>query len=155
MSDPLIDHFISQWKFLRGLTQDLLETLSQGEMTRAPNTSVGPWWKQFRHVARVQENYLDAIETGIVKFGFEGTSYQGHESKEELQKYLQRIDDRLYGLLQTETRQPEIDWFGQKLPTAKHLLCLADHELLHHGQWILYARILGQKMPSSWKVWGV
>ena len=155
MSDPLIDHFISQWKFLRGLTRDLLETISQDEMARAPDPSVGPWWKQFRHVARVQENYLTGIETVTVKFGFEGTTYQGGESKAELQKYLQRMDNRLYAFLQTEIRQPEIDWFGQKMPIAKHLLCLADHELLNHGQWILCARILGKKMPPSWQAWGV
>ena len=155
MTDPLIDHFISQWKFLRGLTRDLLETISQEDIVRAPSTSVGPWWKQFRHVARVQENYLNAIETGAAQFGFEGTTYRGRESKAELQHYLQRMDDRLNALLQSEIRQSEIDWFGKKLPVARHLLNLADHELLHHGQWILYARILGKQMPPSWKVWGV
>ena len=155
MSDLLIDHFISQWKFLRGLTKDLLESISQEEMVHGPNASVGPWWKQFRHVGRVQENYLNAIETGAVKFGFEGVTYGGRESKEELWKYLQGLDDRLYSLLQTEIRQPDIDWFGKKVSIAKHLLYLADHELVHHGQWILYARLLGKQMPQSWKVWGV
>jgi uncharacterized damage-inducible protein DinB len=145
MRDPLIDHFKSQWKFLRGLTNDLLESISQEEMVRSPGTSVGPWWKQFRHVGRVQENYLNAINTGAVKFGFENTTYRGHDSKEELQKYLRTLDDRLNSLLQTEIRQPDIDWFGKKVTIAKHLLYLADHELLHHGQWILYARLMGRR----------
>ena len=155
MADPLNDHFLSQWKFLRGLTQDLVESISQEELVITPHASVGPWWKQFRHVARVQENYLNAIETGTVKFGFEGATYQSRESKSELQNYIQRMDARLHALLQTEMRNTEINWFGKKLAVAKHLLNLADHELLHHGQWILYARILGKKMPPSWKVWGV
>ena len=151
MTDPLVDHFISQWKFLRGLTKDLLESISQEEMVRAPNASVGPWWKQFRHVGRVQENYLNAIDTGAVKFGFENTTYRGRESKEELQKYLQRLDDLLNSLLETEIRQRDIDWFGKKVTIAKHLLYLADHELLHHGQWTLYARLMGSKLPPGWK----
>src|SRR4051812_20156182 len=116
MSDPLIAHFVSQWKFLRGLTQDLLESISQAEMARSPDANVGPWWKQFRHVGRVQENYLNAIDSGAVKFGFENTTYHSRESKAELQKYLQRLDDRLHALLRTEIRRQDIDWFGKKLP---------------------------------------
>jgi hypothetical protein len=122
MSEPLIDHFISQWKFLRSLTQDLLKTILQEELIHAPNASLGPWCKQFRHVARVQENYLNAIETGTVKFGFEDTTYQGRESKEGPQKYLQRMDDRLYALLQTEIRQPEYRLVRREIAYCKSLV---------------------------------
>ncbi|HEY7221138.1 MAG TPA: hypothetical protein VH985_22390, partial [Candidatus Binatia bacterium] len=80
MSDPLIDHFVAQWKFLRDLTKDLFESISQEEMERSPKANVGPWWKQFRHVGRVQENYLNALDTGAVKFGFEDATYRGRES---------------------------------------------------------------------------
>jgi uncharacterized damage-inducible protein DinB len=83
MPDPLMDHFASQWKFVRDLTRDLLESIPQEEMTRSPIASVGPWWKQFRHIGRVQENYLNAIESGAVKFGFEDAAYRGGESKAE------------------------------------------------------------------------
>lgn len=89
MSDPLIDHFISQWKFLRGLTTDLLNTIAQEDLEHRPDASVGPWWKQFRHVGRVQENYLYAIETGAVKFDFANTTYRGDNAKPDLQEYLQ------------------------------------------------------------------
>lgn len=124
-------------------------------MVRSPDAIIGPWWKQFRHVGRVQENYLNAIDTGVVKFGFENATYHGGKSQEELRKYLQRLDDRLNLVLQTQIQRREIDWFGKKLPVAKHLLYVADHELLHHGQWIIYARLMKKKMPASWKLWGV
>jgi len=29
------------------------------------------------------------------------------------------------------------------------------HEILHHGQWILYARLLKKQFPPGWKAWGV
>jgi uncharacterized damage-inducible protein DinB len=29
------------------------------------------------------------------------------------------------------------------------------HETLHHGQLILYARLLGKTLPPGWKAWGV
>jgi uncharacterized damage-inducible protein DinB len=48
-----------------------------------------------------------------------------------------------------------IDWFGEPKSVGEHLMCLADHELLHHGQWIVYRRLLGGAFPKSWDQWGV
>ena len=53
-----------------------------------------------------------------MKFGFENATYRGRESKEELQKYLQRLDDGLNSLLETEICQRDIDWFGKKVTIA-------------------------------------
>jgi len=32
---------------------------------------------------------------------------------------------------------------------------MADHETLHHGMFVVYARLLGRNFPSSWKTWGL
>jgi hypothetical protein len=37
----------------------------------------------------------------------------------------------------------------------QHLMRMLAHETLHHGQWILYARLLEKKLPPGWKAWGV
>jgi uncharacterized damage-inducible protein DinB len=154
MSRDLIEHFGSQWHFVRGLTRDLLESLSDQELTATPGLSLGCWWKQFRHMGRVQENYLEAIETRTVRFGIEGTSYSAGPSKGNLLKYLAGLDFRLMNYLQGDI-DLKIDWFGEQKSLAQHLMYLADHEVLHHGQWIVYRKQLGGGFPASWSTWGL
>ena len=155
MNDPLLLHFQNQWKFVRGLTLDLLQSIPDAQFESSPGRDLGPWWKQFRHVGRVQENYLDAMSSGTVKFGFAGATYQLGPSKLELEKYLKHLDNRLHALLQEGGCCKTVDWFGEPKPVACHLLCLADHEILHQGQWIAYCRIFGGTFPESWGAWGI
>ncbi len=106
-------------------------------------------------MGRVQENYLEAVSKGIVKFGVEGTSYTGGPSKQALIRYLARLDERLNSLLDRDHQAISIDWFGEKKSLAQHFLYLADHEVLHHGQWIVYRKQLGGKFPKSWSAWAL
>jgi hypothetical protein len=48
-----------------------------------------------------------------------------------------------------------INWDDDNIGVFQHLMRMAAHEILHHGQWILYARLMGKTMPPSWKAWGV
>lgn len=154
-SDPLLHHFHHQWKHIRRLTHDLLLALSEGELTASPGGELGPWWKQFRHVGRVQENYLQALDSGTIDFGIEGTTYAGGVSKEALGDYLVQLDRRLQAFLDGGFPRQTVNWFGRPKPVAEHLLLMADHETLHHGQWIAYRKLLGGAFPKSWAVWGV
>ena len=155
MDDPLLLHFMNQWRFVRGLTLDLLRSIPNDQLERSPGNDLGPWWKQFRHIGRVQENYLDAMISGTVKFGFEGASYRSGPSNADLAIYLRHLDNRLNSLIQTGRHCKTVDWFGKPKSVGSHLLCLADHEILHHGQWITYRRMLGGNFPESWRAWGL
>jgi uncharacterized damage-inducible protein DinB len=155
VNDLLLSHFESQWKLLRGLSRDLLLSLSDDELKMSPGANLGPWWKQFRHVGRVQENYLNALATGTMKFGFEGTSYTGDPSNRSLDAYLERLDRRLAALIKDGSTREAVNWFGEPKSVDQHLLYLADHELLHHGQWIVYRKFLGGPFPKSWHLWGL
>jgi len=154
MSRDLLEHFRLQWSFVRGLSGDLLESLSDEELLSTPSDSLGSWWKQFRHMGRVQENYLEAVETGTVRFGIEGCSYSGGPSKVNLQKYLAGLDSRLMTCLKGDTGM-KIEWFGEQKSLGQHFMCLADHEVLHHGEWIVYRKQLGGSFPASWSTWGL
>lgn len=151
----MINHFKSQWRFVRGLTIDLLESLSEEKLLKTPAPSLGAWWKQFRHVGRVQENYIEAIGTKKVKFGYESGSYKGGASKEKLKEYLQNLDEKLFSMLDKTSEDVEIDWFGEQKKLATHLMYLSDHEVLHHGQWVVYQKLMGGVFPQSWDVWGL
>ena len=155
MNDCLIDHFTSQWRFVRSLTNDLLESILDEDLLKTPALALGPWWKQFRHMGRVQENYLQAIDTGTVRFGFEGTSYKDGAAKNKLKEYLGNLDKRLNTVVESGKETSAINWFGERKSLAQHLLCLADHEILHHGQWIVYQKQLGGNFPPSWSAWGL
>lgn len=150
--NDLLTHFRAQWRVTRALTRDLLESLSDAELLFTPSPALGCWWKQFRHVGRVQENYIDAISTGVVSFGFQGTTYAGGPSKTKLLSYLSALDERLESQLHAERW---IDWFGEQKCLAEHLMCLAEHEVLHHGQWISYRAQYGGTFPASWSTWGL
>jgi uncharacterized damage-inducible protein DinB len=154
-SNELTSYFLTQWSFLRGLTIDLLLELNEQELTLSPHPTLGPWWKQFRHIGRVQENYISAIRTGQVDFSIQSATYHGGASKTALIAYLRKLDDELLNLISSKNESFTIDWFGEQKPLCNHLLHLCDHETLHHGQWVTYRSILGGQFPKSWAVWGL
>jgi uncharacterized damage-inducible protein DinB len=155
MNKELIQRFESEWRFARGLTRDLLESLEPHELAFTPGANLGPFWKHFRHLGRVQENYLQAIETGRVAFGFDNTTYRGDASRQPLVDYLDRVDQRLTHALMTLDATQRIDWFGGSVDAYTHFTRMADHEILHHGIFVVYVRLLGRSFPRSWAAWGL
>jgi uncharacterized damage-inducible protein DinB len=155
MADDLTIRFQAKWAFARGLTRDLLQFADGPDLAFRPSDRLGPLWKHFRHLGRVQENYLRAIETGKVVFGFHGTSYSGDASKRTLLDYFDRLDARLEEQLRVVGVNRSIEWFGSTVDVHEHLMRMADHEVLHHGMFIVYMRLLGKDFPPSWAHWGV
>jgi len=49
----------------------------------------------------------------------------------------------------------KIDWFGDKLSLENHINALIQHEILHHGELVVYARTLELVFPKSWNIWGL
>lgn len=147
--------FRSAWSFTRGLTLDLLEEMSESDLLFLPGQQLGAFWKQFRHVGRVQECYIDALSTGNIDFSPEGKSYDHGPSKEWLKAYLKRLDENLFELSQTVEWTAQMDWFGEKVNIFDHLMRMVMHETLHHGQWVVYVRLMNKPFPESWGVWGL
>ena len=143
---------LARHAFHRRLTLDLLRDLPGKALSYSPNKGQGPFWKQFRHVGRVQEDYLTALSARKMRFSAEAGTYRAGNSKLGLLSYLRRLDSRLVAAVKT-ARRP-VDWWGEKVPPAEHLLRLSEHEVLHHGQWLVYLNGLKLKPPKSWHVWG-
>ena len=156
MEESLVGRFESNWLFVRGLTMDLLRSLEPADLEFRPGGQVGLMWQHFRHLGRVQENYLHALDTGSISFGFESVSYTGGASKESLQEYLNRLDSDLSRKLKSSgILGQRIDWFGEHVDLSVHLSHMTDHELLHQGMLVVYVRLLNRKFPVSWKAWGL
>jgi hypothetical protein len=143
---------ISEWNWARGLSLDLLKALSKDDIHKQPLTITGSWGKQFRHLGRVQENYISAINTGEVVFSTINCTYTGAINQESLIEYLIKLDQILITALNSEIKT--INWFGEAWSIEKHLQAMISHEILHHGQLILYAKISQFALPSSWNAWG-
>ena len=97
--------------------------------------NLGSFWKHFRHLGRVQENCLEALETGRVVFGFENTTYRGDASRRTLLDYLDRVDQRLKHALTTLTRHDVL--IGTTVDACTHFTRMVDHEILHHGMFVV------------------
>jgi hypothetical protein len=96
------------------------------------------------------------METGKVTFGFDGTSYTAGASKHGLIEYLDRLDSNLTEKLAAlGNANPLIEWPAERIDCNEHLARLADHEILHHGMFIVYLQLLGRSFPKSWEEWGV
>jgi len=95
MANDLTTRLEATWGSSRGLTRDLLQFVDAADLAFSPSHRLGALWKHFRHLGRVQENYLRGLETGRVVFGFDGTSYTGDASRRALLDYLDRLDARL------------------------------------------------------------
>jgi uncharacterized damage-inducible protein DinB len=155
METTCIERFHVQWKFVRSLTRDLLESLEPDELAFSPGGCLGPLWKHFRHIGRVQENYMQAMDTGRLAFGVQGGTYVGNQERQSLVDYLDRLDARLAEKLSSVDPTRCVDWFGVPVDTLAHLTRMTHHEILHHGMFVVYVRLLGRSFPPAWAAWGL
>jgi uncharacterized damage-inducible protein DinB len=149
-----VDEFLAEWQWARQLSVSLLGALPDSALTAQPISSAGPWWKQFRHLARVQENYLQAFQTGRIEFTPEHSTYSEGPKRQALSSYLEQTDRKLFEILRSASVPDKIDWFGTPTTLQLHLARLLSHETLHHGQFIVYSRHTGVKLPKCWDAWG-
>ncbi|MEM7208601.1 MAG: DinB family protein [Pseudomonadota bacterium] len=149
-TDIALDEFCA----LRELTLDLLISLSKRELEIPSIGNVSPLWKQFRHIVRVQENYTEAIQTGVIVFDPHRGTCASDRSKASLLAYFESAQDSMISALKASTEQTRVDWFGEPCSVATHLGRLSNHESLHHGMFILQARERIMTLPPSWSLWG-
>lgn len=146
---------LDAWQYTRRLSYDLLKSLNQSELLWKPGPGTGEFWKQFRHVGRVQEDYLTALDSGSIAFSCQNKSYSAGPNKDALCKYLSDLDQALTTKLKNIDPNKQIDWFGESVDVKEHLARLHAHETLHQGQWIVYCQLSGRDYPASWSDWGL
>ncbi len=139
---------------MRKLTIDLLEAIPEEKLVFAVGKNMGSLGKQFRHIGDVQLCYNEAIKTGKISFSNYKRDYSIETSKEKLKDFLEEADKELLKLI-GENPKAEIDWFGDKLSLESHINALIQHEILHQGELLVYARTLELTFPKSWNMWGL
>lgn len=150
-----LESALQRFKFFRGLSLDLLTSLSEAELQFTPGEGQGPLWKQFRHLGRVHENYADALWSGTLKFDPKLGTFGASTTAPELKKYLEAVDQKMRATLTTLGPGKKIRWGKLNLPVSAHVHNMTDHEVLHQGQWVIYMNGLKKPFPKSWSVWGL
>ena len=149
-----LKQLLEDWQAMRQLTIDLLDELPEEHLSFAVGKNMGTIGKQYRHIGDVQICYNEAIKTGKVDFNKYRKDYSLENSKEKLKAFLEEINQEMLKLVE-ENQDAKIDWFGEEWDLKQHLKALIEHEILHHGELVVYIRTLGIKFPKSWELWGL
>jgi DinB superfamily len=136
------------------MTVDLLATLDEDTLRFTPGPGLGPLWRQFRHLGRIEDNYTLAIGSGQIAFGPPRRRSSG-TSAEALQSYVHDLDRDLEAAVAGAPPGLRVDWGSEVVDLAEHVGRLVNHEVLHHGELIAYVRMLGRPFPAAWRIWGL
>lgn len=153
---------IDNWKFHRGLALDILKSLNDNQLGLTVGKNMGTIGEQFRHMAKVQIQYMEAIKNkkiGHVEYKIDpGVA----KSKEKLLELLEMADKKMLDTLEELPDDQAVDlvidwkyWGVESMNLSSHLDALLDHENLHNGQLIVYLRTYEIPFPKSWEAWGL
>ena len=108
---------------------------------------MGTLGEQFRHIGNIQFCYIDALTSIKVDFSRRPEKKMPKISRKKLLEMFVENDSRLLNVLDNLNSKTAltigIDWTDthqrfQNLTVAEHLDWLADHEVLHGGELIVY-----------------
>lgn len=151
---PEIEQWADAWQAARALTYDLLRSLPYAVMNFSPHPGFGTLIRQIRHVGEIQAAYVAAITSGRMDFAARPRQRALEQSKDRLDAFLREQDASLLAALREADAARTIEWHGTQATLLQHLMYLLQHETLHHGMWVFYAKIAELDLPESWrKTW--
>lgn len=161
MNKKLISPYQS-WRFHRGLALDILKSLDEEQLQLTVGENMGTLGRQFRHIVKIEIEYLEAIKNKKVAPVQEKLSKDLSNSKEALIAVFDDVERKMADLLKSlEEEDPEkymIDWTHwsmDEMNLVDHIQALADHNNLHNGEIIVYAKTHNIPFPKSWEPWGL
>ena len=153
---------IKQWEFHRGLALDILKSLTDEQLELTVGKHMGTLGEQFRHMARVQIQYTEAIKNKKISKTERKIEPTISKSQKKLLGLWEEVEkdmvDTIQNLSVEEVENINIDWkyWGtDSMKLSEHLQALSDHENLHNGQIIAYLKTHAIPFPKSWESWGL
>lgn len=154
----LVTNFVRSWNFTRSETIEILNSLTNEELQFKPNgKNWQPFFWQFACIGRTQIVYTEAINTGKMNFSLFGSkelpSKTAFQTKNELSQFLEKTNTNWRESIRVRRHEEDftVAWPGFKKPLVNHIMCLAEHERLHHGQFISYFTLMEKHLPSHFK----
>jgi uncharacterized damage-inducible protein DinB len=149
-------------KFHRNLALDILKTLTDDHLALTVGKNMGTLGEQFRHMVRVEIQYVEAITTRRIDEAKKKIDSRTAQSKDALLKLWQETSLEMLSVIEKLTEQEMSDltidwkyWGYDKLNLSDHLQALSDHECLHNGEIIVYLKTHQIPFPKSWESWGL
>lgn len=160
--DKQLNYSFQAWKFHRGLAIDILKSLNDEQLQLTVGQNMGTLGQQFRHMVKIEMEYLEAIQNKKVAPPKEKPDRAIAGSKEALLSAFENAEKKITDTLNAlESEDPEkymIDWTHWDVPEMNlidHMQALADHTNLHNGEIIVYAKTHNIPFPKSWEPWGL
>ena len=161
MNKKIIQVF-QAWRFHRGLAIDILKSLSDDQLKLTVGQNMGTLGMQFRHIAKIEIEYLEAIKNKKVSPVERKLDLNLADSKDRLLALFDENEKNITELLNSlESKNPGkflIDWTHwqtDNMNLIDHIQALADHSNLHNGEIIVYAKTHSIPFPRSWEPWGL
>lgn len=149
-----MEEFIKRWQFTRSETMELAKSLDDEQLQFKPE---GNKWQtmfhQFGCIGRTQLIYAKAAETGVMDFSLFGTnempSKDKHQTSQEIIAFLNDCNSAWLNAL--SQNGSGVIWPDGVKTAELHIMSLAEHERLHHGQLISYFTMAGIELPTGFK----
>jgi len=149
-----MDDFIKRWQFTRSETIEILQSLTDEQLQFKPE---GDKWQsifhQFGCISRTQLIYAKAAEDGVMDLSLFSSSKipdkDSHQTNAAILAFLNESNDAWLTAL--SQNNGAVKWPGDKKPIEVHIMSLAEHERLHHGQLVSYFTTAGFELPPNFK----
>jgi uncharacterized damage-inducible protein DinB len=155
---PELRKKIKSWTWIQSLALDVLNMLSEEQLSLTVGKNMGTLGQQLLHMARVRFQYAEAIESLRVAEMAEPIDRGLAASKAGLLAVWERANRRVISAVENAGDEAQINWEHWGLAEMNihdHLNVLMDHETLHNGSLIVYLRSHELPFPESWKAWGL
>ncbi len=154
----LITNHVRSWNFTRSETLEILHSLDDKKLQFKPegNTWQPLFW-EFGCIGRTQMVYSNAILTGKMDFSFFDSdklpTKTTNQTVKDIEKFLEKTNTEWLELIRSKRRDEDfkVKWPGNNMPLTVHIASLANHERLHHGQFISYFTLAGFDLPKNFK----
>jgi uncharacterized damage-inducible protein DinB len=144
-----LDGFIKVWKFEEGVTQRILDALTDESLSQevTPND---------RTLGRIAWHIVTAIDSLMSRTGLKFESYGVEEpvptSAKVIADRYRQVCNALVSAIETQWTNENLnvysDIFGKKMPNSLFLEILIRHQIHHRGQITVLMRQAGLKVPG-------
>lgn len=145
-------------KLYRKLRDDLLNELTDEDLSYTPEGENPPLGVLCRRLGEVQKAYVESFKTFKIEFAYQTEDERLEKNVEQIRAWYQQLDEELEEALEALT-DDEVDnktVFRSeefKLPPVIHLDVFREALIIFYGKVIVYLRTMGKTPPTKWDQW--
>src|SRR3990167_10149238 len=102
-----LNYHLQAWKFHRGLALDILKSLTEDQLKLTVGKNMGTLGQQFRHIAKIELEYLDAIKSKKIAPVENRLAKDLWTQKDSLINTFDNIEKQMTDLLDSISEDPE------------------------------------------------